>query len=80
MFWFSTTMLPITAYIITFNEEFYIGSCIECLNQFVSQVFVLDSYSTDSTVDIASSKGAIVYQKHFTNFGDHWNSFLPASI
>lgn len=61
---------------ITFNEEHHIGQAIDNIKDFANEIYVLDSLSTDRTVDIALEKGAIVLQRPFTNFGDQWNFAL----
>ena len=40
------------------------------------EVFLVDSYSTDGTVDIALSHGVHVVQRAFRGFGDQWNFAL----
>ena len=62
--------LSLTVIFITLNEEFHIGEDI------AQEVFVVDSLSTDRTVDIALAKGAKVVQRPFKNFGDQWNFAL----
>ena len=52
--------LPITAVIITLNEETNLGRCLASLRGLVSEVVVLDSGSTDRTVAIAGEYGARV--------------------
>lgn len=61
---------------ITFNEEHHIGAVIDHIRDIASEIYVLDSLSTDKTVDIALEKGAQVLQRPFTNFGDQWNFAL----
>lgn len=46
-------MIPVTVLVTTRNEEVNIGACLESARPLVSQVFVLDSESTDRTVEIA---------------------------
>lgn len=60
-------MLNISTIILTYNEEIHIERCIRNAQQFSSKVFVVDSYSTDNTVAIAESLGAIVYQNKWEN-------------
>lgn len=55
-------MLDISAIILTFNEEQHIKRCLENVIQFAKKVYVIDSFSTDNTVAIAESMGAIVVQ------------------
>lgn len=52
----------VTAIILTFNEEQHIERCIASLEGVVERVCVIDSFSTDHTVEIAQSLGAEVFQ------------------
>ena len=53
-------MLDITVVILTFNEEMHIERCLRNVNEFAKKVYVIDSLSTDKTVEIAERMGAIV--------------------
>lgn len=53
-------MLDISVIILTYNEELHIRRCIENVKQFAKTIYVIDSLSTDNTVSIAESMGAIV--------------------
>ncbi len=57
----------ISAIILTFNEEIHLRRCIENVRQVASQVFIVDSFSTDATVAIARECGAVVYQNKWEN-------------
>ena len=59
--------MKITATIITLNEERNIARAIESL-RCCDEILILDSYSTDQTVAIAVSRGAIVKQETFKGF------------
>jgi len=59
----------ISVIILTFNEELHIKRCINSLQPFAKEIFVIDSYSTDRTVEIALSLGAKVYQNRWQ--GNH---------
>ncbi len=61
-------MYPLSLVIITFNEEKNIGRCISSAREVADEVIVLDSYSTDNTVEIARSLGAIIYQEKFRGY------------
>ena len=52
----------ISACIITFNEENNIGRCLESI-KWVDEIIVVDSYSTDSTVQICKSYTDRVIQR-----------------
>lgn len=61
--------------ILTLNEAGNIRRCIESL-AWCDDVVVLDSISTDATVDIAAACGARVYQREFDNFANQRNHAL----
>ncbi|ESZ10247.1 hypothetical protein X737_31910 [Mesorhizobium sp. L48C026A00] len=58
---------------ISYNEAHNMGGVLENLKGFAQEVFLVDSYSTDQTVDIALSHGVHVVQRRFHGFGDQWN-------
>ena len=57
----------ITAIVLTFNEEIHIARCIRSLRRVASRVIVVDSYSTDRTLEIAEAEGAEVLQHPYVN-------------
>lgn len=57
----------ISLIVVTRNEEELIGQCLKSA-QFCDELVVLDSFSTDRTVEIAKSLGARVFQHEFTNY------------
>ncbi len=61
-------MHPLSVVIITFNEEANIYRCIESVKPVADEIIVLDSFSTDRTVEIARSLGAIVHQEKFRGY------------
>lgn len=67
---------PISAVIITFNEEPNIERCIRSLDGIADEIIVVDSCSTDNTVDIASKLGAVVYQQIFLGYVEQKNFAL----
>lgn len=62
-------MEKISATIIAFNEEKRIAACLESLSGLADEIIVVDSFSTDRTVEIARSMGAKVTQRRFDGFG-----------
>lgn len=66
-------MQDISAFIITYNEEIHIERAINNAKKYAKEIFVLDSYSTDKTVEIAESLGAKVYQHNFLYHADQLN-------
>lgn len=63
----------ITAIILTKNEEVNIGDCIESIKKVVKRIVVIDSYSTDKTIEIAKKYGAEVYRHSFENYAKQYN-------
>lgn len=61
-------MHKLTIILLTFNEEKNIHDCIDSLNGIPADIFVVDSYSTDKTIDILNERG-IAYQQH--SFGNY---------
>lgn len=57
----------IAVLILTKNEGIHIRRAIESVLSFAREVHIVDSYSTDSTLEIAEELGARVYQNPWTN-------------
>lgn len=60
-------MADITAVILTYNETLHIGRCIDRLTGWCARVVVVDSFSSDDTVAIATARGAEVHSRAFVN-------------
>jgi glycosyltransferase involved in cell wall biosynthesis len=61
--------LPISAFIIALNEADRIGPVIRAVRDWVDEVLVIDSGSTDGTQDIAVSLGARVIHNDWPGYG-----------
>jgi glycosyltransferase involved in cell wall biosynthesis len=61
-------MVKISAYIIAYNEERNIADAVKSV-LWADEVVVVDSFSTDRTVDIAADLGARIVQIAFEGFG-----------
>jgi len=61
-------MQPLSVVIITYNEEHNIAGCIDSVKSLADEIIVLDSYSTDRTVEIARAHGAVIYQEKFRGY------------
>ena len=58
----------VTAVILTYNEEIHIARCIGSIIDLVSDIVVVDSFSTDNTVSICEKLGARVFQNPWKNY------------
>jgi glycosyltransferase involved in cell wall biosynthesis len=54
--------------VITRDEEAFIGPCLESARSFCDELIVVDSLSTDRTVEIAKGLGTLVFEQEFTNY------------
>lgn len=66
-------MTSISAIILTYNEEQHIARCIQSLQGIADEIFVVDSFSTDKTIEIAKELGAKVFQNPFINQAVQFN-------
>ena len=66
-------MKDITAIVLTQNEEQNIRECIKSVEGFVKRVVVVDSGSTDKTLEIAKELGADVYYNKFDYYARQFN-------
>ena len=58
-------MQKLSAVIITFNEERNIARCLESLQGVVDEIIIVDSFSTDTTQEIARKYNAVFIQHAF---------------
>ncbi len=66
-------MTDLTIIILTKNEEQNIEKCISSFRNVSQRVVIVDSYSTDKTVEIAKSLGAEIYEHKFENHAAQFN-------
>ena len=67
-------MNDITAIILTKNEEVNIERCIKSIKAWVDRVVVVDSGSTDKTVELAEALGAEIYRHEpFVHYAGQFN-------
>jgi len=59
--------MSISLIVITRNEEELIGQCLGSV-PFCDELIVVDSFSTDRTVEIARSLGARIFQREFPGY------------
>ena len=67
---------PVSVILISLNEGHNLEAVLQNLVGWAQEVFLVDSYSQDDTVDIALRYGVHVVQRRFRGFGDQWNFAL----
>lgn len=65
--------LPLSVVIIASNEEERIGECLDSVSRLVDDIVVVDAHSRDTTVAIAASKGARIFQRSWVGYSDQKN-------
>src|SRR5260370_37899847 len=64
---------PVSVLIPTFNEGVNLPDCLASVSGWAQDVWVVDSYSTDRTVEIASEAGVDVVQHNFEGYAQQKN-------
>lgn len=67
---------PVAVIMISLNEAHNMEAVLENISGWAQEVFLVDSCSSDDTVDIALKYGVHVVQRRFKGFGDQWNFSL----
>lgn len=62
-------MRKITATVITYNEGENIERCLKSLQGVADEIIVVDSFSTDNTLEICSQYDCVVTQRRFNGYG-----------
>ncbi len=64
--------LSISVILLTYNEQLHIERCLGSLLPIVQAVYLVDSGSTDRTVELAESMGATVLHHPWKNYADQF--------
>lgn len=67
---------PVAVVMIALNEAHNMSAVLDNLQGWAQQVFLVDSFSSDATVELALGRGVHVVQRRFRGFGDQWNFAL----
>ena len=62
---------PIAVIVLTYNEEANIDQALNSVVNWALEIFVLDSFSADNTVEIAGQAGCTVVQNAFIDYMFH---------
>lgn len=63
----------LSVYVLTFNEARNLPACLASLADLSDDVHIVDSYSSDETLDIAKKAGAHIHQRKFDSFARQCN-------
>ena len=63
---------PVSVLVATYQEEMNIGRCLESV-RWADQIFVVDSFSTDKTAEIAENLGAEVIRHEWSGYSNQKN-------
>lgn len=70
--------VPISAIIMTYNEEKNIEKCLKSIRDWADEVIVVDSFSTDDTLDIAKKYTDKIYQNKYDGGPQQWQWALKS--
>jgi glycosyltransferase involved in cell wall biosynthesis len=62
--------MSLTAIILTRNESKHLSRALDSISSFVTDVVIVDSFSTDATPQLAQAAGARFFQREFKNQSD----------
>lgn len=62
-----------TVVLLTFNSEATLGATLASARRVSDEIFVVDSFSKDGTIELARSQGAIVVEHAFEHYGAQRN-------
>lgn len=59
--------------ILTYNESLHIERCINALDILKAEIFIVDSFSSDNTTEIAERLGAKIFKNPWKNYSTQFN-------
>lgn len=68
-----TGTVPLSVLVLTYNSESDIGPCLESVAGFADEIFIVDSFSTDKTLEIARQHTSNIHLHQFENFAAQRN-------
>ena len=70
--------IPITAIVLTHNEELNIEKCLKSIYKWCRYIFIVDSGSEDKTLEICRNYTSFIYTHSFKGFADQWSWALTS--
>jgi len=59
--------ISLSTIILTYNEEIHIKRLLENIADWADEIFIVDSFSTDKTLEIAKKYDCKIFQHKFEN-------------
>lgn len=67
-----SSRVPVTVLVLTFNESRNLTACLQSVREWSTSIFVVDSGSTDNTLEIARAAGAQIFTHPFETHAAQW--------
>lgn len=67
------TKIPVSLIILTFNEEENIEHCLQSVSDLVDEIIIVDSFSTDKTIEICKKYTSKIFEHKFENQAKQFN-------
>jgi glycosyltransferase involved in cell wall biosynthesis len=65
--------ISLSVIILTYNEEIHIERLLKNIGGWADEIFIVDSFSTDKTLEIARKYGCKIFQHKFENQAQQFN-------
>jgi len=65
--------IPVSVIILTYNEELNLENCLKSIFDWADEIFIVDSHSTDETLEIAKKYGCKIIKHAFENQAKQFN-------
>lgn len=67
-------MIDLSVIILTYNEELHIARCLDNVSPIAKEIFIIDCYSTDNTLEIAAKyPNVTILQNKWVNYATQFN-------
>ena len=63
----------ISVIILTYNEEIHLSRCLNSVKEITNKIYIVDSFSEDSTLKIAAKYDAKIFQNKWINYSKQFN-------
>lgn len=64
--------MKLSVIILTLNESKHLARCLESMRQVAEDIYIIDAFSTDDTLEIAARYNAKVYQRKWISYANQF--------